>query len=69
MKTQISPMLAVNDGKSAIEFYKSAFGAELLWNLGDGGVAGMSSVTRHSFWHMRSPGTALVARSLPVLPP
>ncbi|MGA2102765.1 MAG: VOC family protein [Candidatus Sulfotelmatobacter sp.] len=42
MNTQISPMLAVNDGKSAIEFYKSAFGAELLWNLGDGGVAGMS---------------------------
>ena len=36
---QISPMLAVNDGKAAIEFYKAAFGATLQWHLkGDGHV-------------------------------
>lgn len=34
-------MLAVSDGKTAIEFYKAAFGATLLWNL-DGAVAGLS---------------------------
>lgn len=44
MKTQISPMLAVTDGSAAIEFYKAAFGAELLWKLGEGPdiVAGLS---------------------------
>lgn len=41
MGTQISPMLAVSDGNAAIEFYKAAFGASLLWDL-DGGVAGLS---------------------------
>lgn len=37
-------MLAVSDGNAAIEFYKTAFGAELLWYLGDGAhvVAGLS---------------------------
>jgi PhnB protein len=37
-------MLAVSDGNAAIEFYKAAFGAELLWHLGGGGhvVAGLS---------------------------
>jgi len=37
-------MLAVSDGNAAIEFYKAAFGAILLWHL-DGGrhvVAGLS---------------------------
>ncbi len=43
MTTQISPMLAVNDGNAAIGFYKSAFDAEILWHL-DGGqvVAGLA---------------------------
>jgi PhnB protein len=41
MKTQISPMLAVHDGKAAIAFYKAAFGATLLWHL-DYAVAGLS---------------------------
>jgi PhnB protein len=37
-------MLAVNDGNAAIDFYKSAFGAEVLWHLDAGGhvVAGLS---------------------------
>ena len=33
MTTQISPMLAVSDGKAAIAFYQQAFGATLLWEL------------------------------------
>jgi catechol 2,3-dioxygenase-like lactoylglutathione lyase family enzyme len=43
MQTQISLMLAVSDGSAAIDFYKAAFGAKLLWHLGDGHVvAGLS---------------------------
>jgi PhnB protein len=44
MGTEISPMLAVSDGNAAINFYKAAFGAELLWHPeGDGHVvAGLS---------------------------
>jgi len=38
MATQISPMLAVSDGNTAIEFYKAAFGATVQWHLGDGHV-------------------------------
>jgi PhnB protein len=41
MKTQISPMLAVRDGRAAIAFYQQAFGATLLWEL-EGAVAGLS---------------------------
>lgn len=41
MTTQIAPMLAVSDGKAAIEFYKAAFGATVLWSLDDA-VAGLS---------------------------
>jgi PhnB protein len=42
--TQITTMLAVSDGNAAINFYKAAFGAELLWHLGGGGhvIAGLS---------------------------
>jgi PhnB protein len=37
-------MLAVHDGNAAIEFYKAAFGAVLLWHLNGGEhvVAGLS---------------------------
>jgi PhnB protein len=44
MSTQISPMLAVSDGNAAMEFYKAAFGAEVLWHLGGDGpvVAGLA---------------------------
>jgi uncharacterized glyoxalase superfamily protein PhnB len=32
-------MLAVSDGNAAIDFYKAAFGAQLLWHLrSSGGV-------------------------------
>ena len=40
MRTQIAPMLAVIDGRAAIEFYKAAFGATVLWDL-DGAVASL----------------------------
>jgi uncharacterized glyoxalase superfamily protein PhnB len=41
---QISPMLAVGDANAAIEFYKAAFDADVLWHLGGGEhvVAGLS---------------------------
>lgn len=57
MATQISPMLAVSDGTVAIEFYKSAFGAELLWKLGDGPdiVAGLSIGGAQFFLAMEAP--------------
>jgi PhnB protein len=43
MTTQIAPMLAVTDGNAAIEFYRAAFGAVVLWKLGeDEIVAGLS---------------------------
>jgi PhnB protein len=54
MGTQISPMLAVGDGNAAIEFYKAAFGATLLWCL-DGGVAGLSIDGANFFLAEESP--------------
>jgi uncharacterized glyoxalase superfamily protein PhnB len=41
---QIYPMLAVSDGAAAIEFYKGAFGATVLWHLEAGGcvVSGLA---------------------------
>ena len=41
MGTQISAMLAVSDGNAAMEFYRAAFGATVLWDL-DGAVAGLA---------------------------
>jgi PhnB protein len=54
MGTQISPMLAVGDGNAAIEFYKAAFGATVLWSL-DGAVAGLSIDGAHFFLAQESP--------------
>jgi uncharacterized glyoxalase superfamily protein PhnB len=44
MPTQISPMIAVIDGRAAIDFYTDAFGAIEHWRIDGGGhvVAGMS---------------------------
>ncbi len=47
-------MLAVGDGNAAIEFYKAAFGATLLWCL-DGGVAGLSIDGANFFLAQESP--------------
>ena len=35
MGIEIAPMLAVNDGNAAIEFYRAAFEAVVLWKLGE----------------------------------
>lgn len=48
--TQISPMLAVTDGKAAIEFYKAAFGATVLWSLGDDHVVAGLSINGAEFF-------------------
>ena len=44
MGVEIVPMLAVSHGDAAIEFYRSAFNAKVLWRLGEGAdvVAGLS---------------------------
>ena len=56
MPTQISPMLAVGDGDTAIEFYKSAFGATVLWHLGEGHiVAGLEIDGAQFFLASESP--------------
>jgi PhnB protein len=57
MTTQISPMLAVSDGDDAIEFYKAAFGATVLWHLGVEGhvVAGLSIDGAEFFLATESP--------------
>ncbi len=57
MNTQISPMLAVGDGTAAIEFYKTAFDAEVLWQLGTGPdiVAGLSIGGANFFLAQESP--------------
>jgi len=54
--TEISPMLAVSDGRAAIEFYRAAFGATLLWHL-DGGhvVAGLEVEGAKFFLAQESP--------------
>ncbi len=54
MATEICPMLAVADGRAAIEFYKAAFGATLLWSL-DGEVAGLSIAGARFFLAHESP--------------
>jgi uncharacterized glyoxalase superfamily protein PhnB len=51
---QISPMLAVSDANAAIEFYKAAFSATLLWHL-DGAVAGLSIDGAQFFLAQESP--------------
>jgi PhnB protein len=66
MGTQISPMLAVSDGNAAIDFYKAAFGATLLWHLGNGDVVAGLSIDGAQFFlahespphGTRSPGSA-----------
>ncbi len=57
MSTQISPMLAVSDGNAAIEFYKAAFGATVLWHLESEGhvVAGLTIDGAEFFLAQESP--------------
>jgi uncharacterized glyoxalase superfamily protein PhnB len=57
MATHISPMLAVGDGNAAIEFYKAAFGATVMWHLEHDGhvVAGLSVGGANFFLSQESP--------------
>jgi len=48
---KIEPMLSVRNGARAVEFYKAAFGAEVLFLLEDGGsVVAQLSVGGAVFW-------------------
>jgi PhnB protein len=56
MAVQISPMLAVGDAAAAIGFYQAAFGAEILWQLGEGHmVTGLSVEGAEFFLASESP--------------
>ena len=52
MTTSIAPMLSVRRGSKAVEFYKAAFGAQVLFRL-DGeneSVVALLSVEKAEFW-------------------
>jgi PhnB protein len=51
-RTTIAPMLAVRRGASAVDFYKAAFGAKVLFRLDgeDGGVVAQLAVDQADFW-------------------
>jgi PhnB protein len=52
IKTLVSPMLSVRRGAEAIEFYKNAFGAMVLFRHDgpDGGVVATLSIEGAEFW-------------------
>jgi PhnB protein len=52
LQTTIAPWLSVRNSASAVEFYKSAFGAIELFRLEspDGGVVGRLSIDGAEFW-------------------
>ena len=51
IKTQIQPMLSIRNGKAALEFYKSAFGAKEVFLLEDSGsVVATLSIDGAEFW-------------------
>jgi PhnB protein len=51
-KTSIAPMLSVRNGAKAIEFYKGAFGATVLFRVDDdsGAVVARLAVGEAEFW-------------------
>jgi PhnB protein len=51
-KTSIAPMLSVRRGAQAIEFYKAAFGAAVMYRVDapDGAVVAQLSVDGAEFW-------------------
>ncbi|MGB7729617.1 MAG: VOC family protein [Candidatus Acidiferrum sp.] len=52
LKTPISPMLSVRRGAQAVEFYKSAFGAEIVYRIDvpDGAIVARLSIDGAEFW-------------------
>jgi PhnB protein len=53
-RASLSVMLIVSDAASAVEWYRSALGADLLWDLG--GVAGLHLDDAPFFLHEAVPG-------------
>jgi PhnB protein len=53
-KSSLSVMLIVSDAASAVEWYMSALGADVLWELG--GVAGLHLMGAPFFLHEAVPG-------------
>src|SRR5664279_4301027 len=51
-KMSVAPMLSVRNGKRAVEFYKTAFGAQELFcvEAPDGAVVAQLSVGTSEFW-------------------
>jgi PhnB protein len=50
-KTSIAPVLSVRQGVKAVEFYKAAFGADVLFRIDDGGsVVARLSADGAEFW-------------------
>jgi PhnB protein len=52
METMLKPVLSVRNGQAAVEFYKSAFGAEEIFKVTspDGGVVAELSIDGASFF-------------------
>lgn len=52
MKTSLAPMLSIRRGSSAVEFYKSAFGARVLFRITDdsGAVLARFAIQGAEFW-------------------
>jgi PhnB protein len=46
----LMPLLNIHDGASAVEFYKAAFGAEVLFMITEGGVVANLSIAGAEFW-------------------
>jgi PhnB protein len=49
-KAAISAMLSVRNGAQAVEFYKAAFGAEILFRIDEGSVLAQLSIAGAEFW-------------------
>ncbi len=66
MGTQISPMLAVDNGAAAIDFYIAAFGAVELWRIDVDGdvVAGLSVDGAQFFLAQETPSRGTRAPNL-----
>jgi PhnB protein len=52
MKTSLAPMLSVRRGSSAVAFYQSAFGADVLFRVDDdtGAVVAQLAIQGAEFW-------------------
>jgi PhnB protein len=52
MQTSIAPLLSVRQGAKAVEFYKQAFGAEVVFRIDapDGAVVATLAVDGAQFW-------------------